>query len=263
MELPDPATNGLCIIDFEKNRDYQFFVGTKNGNIYGFEKTGEPVEGWNPRDNIGVLGHDIEHFQVGGKDYILALTNEGKFHVLGRDGHPNFEAVSFEKKFLSPPGFQTFSNSARMVLTDQSGRAKVFNIKGKHFNLYVGADKNNQNQFQFADIVGDDRKDYISLSNKDLSCYYYSESKFSKAFDKRFDKPQHELFTVKINKEKDQIGTLNRKNKRINLLKNDGKLVDGFPLAGTTKFTICDLFDTKEKILVVALDDSIYTCKIQ
>ncbi len=263
LELPSPASNGLCVIDFENDKEYEFFIGSQNGFAYAFEKTGEPVKGWNPRENMGKLIQDIQHFQVAGNDYILALNENGDFNVFKRNGEQRFETVSFDSKYLSPPGFQITNNNARIVMTNQSGKAQVFNLKGKHFNLYVGTGKDKAVKFLFEDVIGDKRKDYISLSERDLSCYYYDESDFKKAFSLRFEDPQDELFSIQFkDNQKAQIGTLSKTNNRISLVKNDGSLSKGFPLAGTTHFTIIDLFDTNKKVLIVALGNSIYTCKI-
>ncbi len=264
LNLPSPATNGLCLIDFENDKQYSFFIGTKNDCIYAFKKTGEPIEGWNPRKNAGNLSHDIRHFQVDGSDYILALNDSGDLHAFKRNGEKRFETVSFDSKYLTPPYFQVLNNRARIVLGNQSGKAQVINAKGKHFNLYVGTGGDKKVKFLFADVVGDKRKDYITLSGSDLSCHYYEKSEFKKAFSFQFEGVQDELFAIqRQGHEKLQIGTLNKTNRRINLLKNDGSLSDGFPLAGTTNFSVVDLFDTKQMILIVALDDSIYSCKIE
>ena len=181
LDLPVPASNGLCIIDFENNKNYTFFIGAQNGSVYAFKKTGAPLEGWNPKENVGKLIHDIQHFQLAGNDYILALNDIGDFHVFKRNGENRFEPVSFNSKYLSPPGFQTFKKNARIVLANQNGKAQVFNLKGKHFNLYVGSGNDKNTQFLFADVIGDDRKDYITLNGRDLSCYYYEKSDFKKA----------------------------------------------------------------------------------
>lgn len=264
INLPSPASNGLCLIDFENNKEYQFFIGTENGFIYGFEKTGEPVAGWNPKENAGKLLHDLEHFQVSGNDYILALNESGAFDVFKRNGEKHFETVAFDTKYLSPPGFQVFENNARIVMANHAGKANVFNQKGKHFNLYAGTGSDKNVRFLFADVTGDDRKDYISLSGRDLSCYYYEKSDFKKTFDARFEQPQDELFAVQIpGDNKFQIGTLDKTGKRINLLTGAGRLSEGFPLAGTTEFSIVDLFDANGKVLVVAFENSIYASKVE
>ena len=84
-----------------------------------------------------------------------------------------------------------------------------------------------------------------------------------KPFSLQFEHDQNELFAVQIGDNKNwEIGTLNFINKRINLLKNDGSLANGFPLSATTKFSIVDLFETDTKVLITALENSIYACKI-
>ncbi len=263
LDLSFPASNGLCLIDFENDKEYQFFIGSENGSVYAFQKTGEPIEGWNPKENVGKLVHDIQHFQIAGSDYILTLNDAGDFNVFKRNGEKRQETVSFNSKYLSVPQFQVFDNNARIVLVNQMAKAQVFNLKGKYFNLHVGSGNDKNVKFLFADVIGDSRKDYITLSGRDLSCYYYDKSDFEKAFSTRFEHPQDELFSIDFAEDrKSQIGTLNKTNKRISLLKHDGNLENSFPLAGTSNFSIVDLFDTNKKVLVVALENSIYTCKI-
>ena len=101
---------------------------------------------------VGKLLHDIQHFQVMENDYIIALNETGDFHAFQRNGEKRFESTSFATRYFSPPGIQIFKKNARIVLTNPSGKAQVFNRKGKYFNLYVGTGKDKNVQFIFSDI---------------------------------------------------------------------------------------------------------------
>ncbi len=263
LSLPSPASNGVCVVDFEGNRNYGFFIGAQNGNVYGFKRTGEPIAGWNPNADAGKLVHDLQHFQLEGSDYFMALNESGDFNVFKRNGDKHFETVAFNERFPSPPEFQVTERNARMVLTNDSGKVHVFNKSGKHFNLNAGAGSNQNVKFLFADVTGDGRKDYISLSERDMCCYFYEDSKFKKAFCHKFENSQDEVFEVRIaGSQKSLIGTLNKTNKRISLFQPDGRVAKGFPLAATTAFSVVDLYGADKPVLITALDNSIYATRL-
>ena len=259
IELLVPASNGVTVVDFFKSHDYSFFIACENGKAYGFDEEGLPLEGWRPRDSVGLVLHPMAHFQAQGMDFLVFLNDQPALKVFRRNGAPRFNEVLLEGKFLSPPGWQVSRQSSRMVACNDRGRAWVVNLSGGAFGLSLKAGNSEDTRFVFEDVVGDNRKDYIVLSNQDLSIYHYAGSKFVKSATYRFAHRQEELFGLHWHKApKSLIGTVDPLRNQICILDGKGTLLPQFPLAGDTRFQVVDLLKDGRPVLVVGHNEEIY-----
>lgn len=265
IHLQSPATNGVAVTDFNRNKDYNFFVACKNRHIYGFDKSGRPLEGWNPRRGTGIVKTPLKHFQRDGKDYLVAhSTNRERILGFRRDGDYRFQSPTMPGIFLSDVAYQDGGQWARVVAVDDRGRVHVANTLGEAFKMYLTVGDNEKVKFAFCDVVGDNRRDYVVLSQKSLAVYGYTNNGFKKYLDYTFEHEQDEVFAVYMPGEsKAFIGTLCKAKKQIYLLTDEAELYPDFPLAGTSPFVVRDLFNNRENIVIVANDDSIYAYRIR
>lgn len=264
INLQSSATAGVAVVDFDRNRAYSFFVPCSNGYIYGFGKTGLPLTGWNPRRGAGIIKQPLQHFQRNGKDYLIAFNDEQKVLAFKRDGEYRFRSTPFAGRFPAAPDWQVEGSSPRVVLTNTEGNAYITNLFGESFRMYLPVGANQQVDFAFCDIVGDARNDYIVLSDSTLAAYYYHDDKFDTYFQHQFKHVQDFVFPVALpDQQKYFIGTLSSAKKQINLLTNEGNPYPDFPLAGTSEFTVVDLFDNEENVLVVANGESVYAYRLR
>lgn len=264
LNLQAPATAGVSVVDFDRNKDYNFFVPCNNGYIYGFNKTGRPIAGWNPRRGVGIINQPLQHFQRNGKDYIVAFNDEQKVLAFKRDGAYRFRSTPFAGHFPAAPDWQVNGSSPRVVLTNTEGNAYITNLFGESFRMYLPVGDNQQVDFAFCDMIGDARSDYIVLSDSTLATYYYHDDKFSKHFVQHFPHVQDEVFPVHLPLEsKSHIGTLSKSKKQITLLDGQGEIYPDFPLAGTSAFSVVDLFSNGERVLVVANGESVYAYRLR
>jgi hypothetical protein len=260
IRLQSKATNGLLTIDFEGTKRYEFFLACGNGNFYGFEQSGKPLSGWNPVLGVGVARHPFLHFQNGGKDFIVAITERGMLHILRRNGGDRFSSQNFNTAFLSPPSFQADRYSQRIVACDARGRVHNINMEGVEFPLLLSSGAGTR--FAFADVIGDLRKDYIAVSNKKLVCHGYENQDFLKKYACVFPDVQDDVFSVQhIKKNKFLIGTRSRSAKLIYLLEG-AKIYPTFPIPGTTRFTLSDFYDDGNSVLIVGNDRDVCAYKV-
>ncbi len=263
INLQSPATNGLTLVDFDNEKDYAYFLACENSNVYGFQKSGRPLSGWNPKAGMGKVHFPLLHFQKDDNDYLSVLNRWGDLHVMKRNGSKRF-TKRFDNKFNSPPSFELNGKSSRIVVTDLNGKAYVVNLDGGLFKLNLDVGAKEDVHFVFADIGGDKRKDYAVLSQKDLSAYYYKEKTFTKLYDYQFEQPQDALFYVELSGQtKEMVGTLDRAKKQIYLFNDRGELYYDFPMAGTTTFDVVNLFNDGENVLLVGFENSVYAYKLR
>ncbi len=263
LRMQSEITNGVCVIESEDLRDYHFFVACRNQNIYGFNRSGNPLPGWNPKMGVGKVKFPLVHFQEAEKDYILAFNTRGKLYAFKRSGNTRFRSKTFKGDFLGGPDFQLLDASSRIVLGNRNGKAQVVNLEGGSFSLQVAAAGTENQQFIFADVIGDVRKDYVVVSGKEMSLYYYSDKSFKNKPFYTYETPPDTIFPISLTQNVKQcMGSLVREKKQINLVNPQGELYPGFPLAGTSQFTVTDLFNNNQNILIVANGNSIYSYRL-
>ncbi len=263
IPLQSPAATGMLVADFDGNGAYHYFVPAQNGNIYGYESNGKPLSGWNPRTGIGIIKQPMGHFQVGDKDYIIALTGKN-LHIMRRNGEYRLNPFPVEENIISPPAYQNIAASQRMVVTTAKGIAHNINLAGESFNIALPTGNSTNVKFLYADVWGDARKEYITLNNKNLCGFGYEGETFKKIFERQFQDNIDEFFIVSLPEgKKDHIGFTCRAASHVFLMDGLGKVYKNFPLAGTTPFQVTDFFGEGIPVLIVANGASIYTYKLK
>lgn len=264
LRLQTHATNGLTVIDFFKSKDYQFFVACEDGNAYGFDEKGNPLEGWRPKTGVGRVRHPLVHFQSQGRDFMILVDTTGRMQAFQKNGAERFPAIEFGTDFPQAPDYQASSKNPRIVACNENGRVSVANTQGGNFGLFLQVGNNKDVKFLFADIIGDKRKDYIVLSGNDLAVHFYDGETFKVGLSYHFDYPQDQVFPIYWkNAEKAYLGVLSKQKKQISLLDNSGKLLPRFPLAGTAPFQIVDLSGNGKPTIVTALGNEVLAYVIE
>jgi len=258
IPLVHPAANPLFVVDYGKWP--RLFIACKNGTVYGYDKYGKPLLGWNPLEGVGQVQEPMNFMRHKDKDYLVILNTSRKLSAYKRNGKPYFSA-SFGR------GTKTVSlddDIGRIAAGNPNGKVMISNINGKTFSIGALPNMKTDCQFAYADVIGDMRKDYIRLSSKQLSLYYYNEEqKLTEHFNYQFDNPQDGVFGVnRPRNSKAYIGTYSNQWQSIYLFDENGTLQKGFPLVGTMPFQIIDLFNDKTEVLIVANRNMVYAYKI-
>jgi hypothetical protein len=265
LPLHSPATNGVAVAHFSESTDYGFFIACKNGNLYGFDRHGRPLPGWNPQNSMGIITHPLLHFQFENKDFLCILNQTGEVTAFARNGDVRFKTIKFEGKFNNPLQVDIGKHSPRLVAVNSTGKAYICTLKGKTFGLQISNPSYTQNSnFIFAPHVGDTRYDYVLGQGKNLSISGYDGSNFKNYGSKELKVATDTLFNIQLSTKMHQIGAINRIKQQIYLFDAQLNLHPDFPLAGSTAFSISDLFnDGKSNVLVVGNSFNLYAYKIK
>ena len=258
IPLVHPAASPLSVIDYGKGP--RLFIACQNGAVYGYDKYGKPLTGWNPLSGVGQIEEPVRYMRHKDKDYLLMLNTSGKLYAYKRNAKAYFSA----SMGLGVSDYAIDSKIGRITAGNKNGKIGVSNIKGKTFSIAAQANMTSNGEFAYSDIIGDDRKDYIRLSDKTLTLHYYDSTQtLAKHFTYQFDNVQDDVFGVDLpQSDKDYIGTYSNQWQSIYLFDENGELQKGFPLVGTTKFFVIDLFLDNSKSLVVANRNMVYVYKI-
>lgn len=248
LALSTATTSGLCV----GGREQFLFYTSADGRIYGLDKYGQSLSGWNPGPKIGTVKQPLSYFQSATEDYLLALTEEGKFHVLDRATLAHFPVKALKGPFVSPPQWQWDQVGQRLVVADGQGKAQVFNEKGESFTLAITAGLAGATQLCFVDLVGDGRKDYLAANGSQLFLHAYEQDVFKLVFNKSFN-GQIAAIAAIGQKENARIVCSISGGHQVWCLSAKGEVVEGFPVAGD-HFA----FFSKQKIIFTTIDSRVY-----
>lgn len=259
IQLIANAVAGLVLLDYNKNG--LILVGCADGNLYGYDKNGRPLTGWNPKKGVGKLAAAPQIIYDNNLPHIVIQTKANKIIVYNPDGKQIGDQISVE----SPQGYlQTDQNAQRIAIGTASGKIIAINNKSKSFALAATDKLTKSPQFVYANIAGDVRKDYLRYNGGLLQGHLYDDkNKFVPFLTANLGEKPAEVFEIvsPVNVFS-QIGGLNKPLQQIYLYDNNAQLRAGFPLSGTTRFVLADFLGDKSETLIVGLQNAIVAYKL-
>ncbi len=264
VKLRSPATNGLALFDYEKSRDYRIFLAAEDKGVYLYDKEGSIVKGWNFGKTEGRVEHPLRHFRIGNKDY-LVFADHFTCYILNRRGETR---VSVKKHFPVSKNarFILESNTTgikpRLAVTDSSGRVQFIYFDGSVETVEIDQ-FSGDHFFEYSDLDGDGRKEFIFADKGELKVYKHDGSKgFS--YDVRAEISYAPVVYQFAHANK-KIGLVSSENNKLYLINNDGSLYNGFPLPGSTPFSIGVISRSASKfnLIVGSGDNFLYNYSVQ
>jgi hypothetical protein len=264
VKLRSPATNGLALFDYEESRDYRIFLAAEDRGVYLYDKEGNIVKGWNFGKTEGRVEDPLRHFRIGNKDYIV-FADHFTCYILNRRGEAR---VSVKKHFPVSKNahFILESNTTgikpRLALTDTSGRVQFIYFDGSVETVEIDR-FSSDHFFEYSDLDGDGRREFIFADKGELKVYKPDGSKdFSYDVRAGISYPPVVYQFAQGNK---KIGLVSSDNNKLYLLNNDGSLYNGFPLPGSTPFSIGVISRSASKfnLIVGSGDNFLYNYSVQ
>lgn len=248
LALSKATTSGLCV----GGREQFLFYCSDDGRVYGMDRNGQPLSGWNPGPKIGTVKQPLGYFQSATEDYLLALTEEGKFYVLDRSTQAHFPVQTLKGPFTSPPQWQWDKLSQRMVVADGQGKVQVFTEKGESFSLAIADGLAGETQFCFVDVIGDGRKDYLAASGSQLFLHAYDREEFKLVFKKSFAGNITGISAAGQKVNSWIICSISGEH-QVWCLSTKGEVLEGFPVAGDNF-----AFFPAQTIILTSIDNRVY-----
>ena len=237
VKLRSPATNSLAVFDYDKNRNYRLFIAGDDRKVYAYAADGSLIKGWIFGNTESEVTQPVNHFRVGDKDY-LVFGDRLRTYILDRKGNTRVKVTAFFPK--SARNNYVFDNSggssdARMAITDTAGQVHFIYFNGNHTVVDMGR-FSNSHFFDYKDISGDRKKEYIFLDDNRLVVFKENKDMLYEVnFKHKIEyKPVYYLFAQHDKK----LGIVSREENLIYMINSDGKIYKGFPLRGNSPFSI-------------------------
>ena len=235
IDLPSNASNGMCLINYDQSGKYRYLIACDNGNVYGYDKAGAPLTGWNPKRNIGQVKKPIQHVLYNGKDYIYFNNTDGDFYALNRKAENRFEPLVTKNEmnyFHFEEGQFIGGDYGVSIEVDANGGMTENVVLDSTYRIFWPANSLLQAKQAFAFTLNNTFK--FQLSQWQNYCSYTTEDSIQ----------EMESFTYKS-----KLWFLLKTNDHTYLIDEIGNLHPEFPLS-STHVSLVDLIPGKEKIIL-------------
>jgi len=223
----------ISIFDYEKNRNYRFLV-TNDNIIEMFDSRGKKVSGFKPNTFESSIIKSPTHIRIDGKDFILVQLENGELKILDRRGRDRInidEKIQFSENSIYSymKTFTTTDNQGYLVQIDLDGKLLKKNLNITSDNLI---DIKNDNLVYISENI-------LSIKGININLPFgrYSKPKIFNEFSRML------------------IGISDFSKNNIYLYEDNGELINGFPLKGSSIIDIRDS-DKDGKIEVITRLDN-------
>ena len=171
--LSKEAINGLTVCDYEKNRDYRFFIPNSDGTISLLKADGTSPQDWQFAGSKGIQ-NQVQYFNQKNKDFLVTFDSE-QCYFLNRKGQERILSNNSIKKAPNGDFYEDVLGSKnRFICTSPQGdiqyiynnevkQTSVKNYSDNHlFTLFIG---NYGNYYIFFDQQG------LDVYDRDLNIY--------------------------------------------------------------------------------------------
>ena len=223
----------ISIFDYEKNRNYRFLISVDN-KINMYDSNGKIVSGFRPPIFESKIINNPVHIRINGKDYIVVQLEDGSLKILDRRGR---DRIIVDNK-IQYSGNSIYSYLEQFTTTDKLGNLIKIDTKGNLIKENINLSVEN-----FIDIV-DNNIVYLNenrLTIKGINV----ELPFS-----RFSKPK-----IFIDSKTTLVSITDLTNNEIYLYRDNGKLLKGFPIKGSSVIDIKDSDNDGKLEIISAIDN--------
>ncbi|MFV0593625.1 MAG: DUF3352 domain-containing protein [Draconibacterium sp.] len=240
-----PATNSVNVFDYDNNRKYRYFVACENRKVIAYDHNGKIIQGWNFDKTNSEVTTPVQHFRVAGKDYIV-FKDRSKIYIQDRRGTARVKtAASFENS--DNPLILNLDGTAKIVATDKNGIVNYLYFDGRYAQKSTNK-YSSKHLFNVSDLNGNGIPDFIFVDENRLDVI---EENGKKLYSEKFDNTLSEypnVYTVSGNEK--MVGISDTKAEKIYLFKPNGKQYDGFPMHGSSAFSIGALTQGQLSVVV-------------
>lgn len=234
VKLRSPASNGLAVFDYENNKDYRLFICGEDRLVYLYDKSGNTVKGWTQYKTNSTVKADVEFFRVSGKDY-LVVNDAENMYILDRRGN---ERVRVKEQISRARGSMvrlTNESSPRLILTAVDGTIKLVSFNGDVESISVG-EFTDDHIFDHFDIDADGLGEYIFMDKGKI--YAYDNNRSRMFVESTGSDNVYGPYGLVFGSNDKKLGYVDAGSGHIYIIDSRGKTLKGFPLAGSTPFSV-------------------------
>ena len=222
------------------------------------------MTGWKFGKTESLVSVPPQHFRIGQKDYIL-VKDRTRAYFLDRKGKERIrpkERVVFSGENQFTLDMNIMEERPRWISTDTSGCVKAVYLDGTVSTL-LDQKLDEDHFFRMQDMDKDGVPDFVFAEGDELKAVKQDGTRL---FSFRVRGHISEMPDIyKFSTADIKIGITDRSRNRIYLINADGSLYEGFPLEGTTRFSIGYFAgsDSRFNLIVGSASNFLYNYSIE
>lgn len=233
IRFKKPANAAIKIVDYEKSREYRFFIPCRNSFVL-YDKKGKEVKDWNPKITGSKILSQIEHFNIKKQDYLVYADSQ-QVNFLDRRGKSRLKPC---KGNIPGTNFKVFYSNEKsnehFIYTDKNGTIRFLYLNGKCDSLNLGQ-FSDKHHFMHANWDGKAGKEYIFIDNDNIKVYSGKNLIYTNQLPGTTDL-EPILFSLPRNE--NGFGLVFPEQNQLLLFSKAGNIPASFPLNGDSYFTI-------------------------
>ncbi|MEM9687697.1 MAG: ribonuclease HII, partial [Bacteroidota bacterium] len=132
ITIADNITQPLAVFDYDRNKDYRFLV-CHGKKLSMYDNRGNIVSGFTRTQIQSNVVSSPKHFRIGTKDYLTIPEENGKLHILHRNGNTRIDVnrnINFSANpvYLYNNYFTVTNKEGRLVQIDEKGGISIRNL---------------------------------------------------------------------------------------------------------------------------------------
>ena len=253
VKLNSPAVGSVALFDYDNNRQYRMMIAGEDRRVYLYDRTGRQVDGWSFRQTEDTMQTALYHFRTGNRDYIV-FADKQRVYILDRQGR-----TRVTPEYALPVAQRTVialdMQRSRLALTDTLGTVHFISLPDGKMTQQKIKTFPASHFFSFQDIDGDGQADFIFAANNKLEAFRQDARQIIDVETEEHITLRPLVYEFAANDKR--IGIALPQSNQILLYDSAGKLSAGFPLKGSTQFSIGRLDRTSANFnLFVASDNN-------
>jgi hypothetical protein len=134
LSIPAQHVEYVSLIDYDNSKRYRYLLADRTGKLWLYDKEGNNLDGWKPRNVEGPLFTRPDHHRIRGKDFIVAIRKDGWVYLMNRRGEhvkgfPLQLDIKPEGSYFLEPG--NSMAATYFVVVSKDGVKVKFNVEGK------------------------------------------------------------------------------------------------------------------------------------
>jgi hypothetical protein len=237
VNLRSSASCGLALFDYDKSRDYRICLPTEDKKLYMYNIEGNLVSGFDFEGSEHPLSVPPQHIRNKRKDYIV-FHDKYRIYILNRRGETRVQpkqqfSASKRNLFWFIPDEE--EKNASITTTDTRGVVYHTYLDGSVDTVFFRPYSENH-YFMYRDFDADGNADYLFFDQKTMEVFdHYKKPMMNYQFQNNItEEPAYYMFSSTNHK----VGITDRKAEKLYLINSNGELHKGFPLTGTSAFSI-------------------------
>lgn len=250
--LANPASAGLSLFDYDKNRKYRILIPSGRFITY-LDQNGEIVKGWNFEGTADTINRQVRLAQAFGKDFIIVRTKGDELFILNRTGKvrvPVNQQLNLSDNEIYLQKGNSLSQS-RLVGTDKNGAQVIVYLDGTIDRLEAETLSPSHKYLQSGSFA-------VVLNESDLRVE--GDGLLNR---KKFDSGEFSNLSMIRLADEAFISVLNNEEQKVYLVNGQTEMIEGFPVFGEKHPLLCDLDqDNRPNVVVGGADGTIYNYRV-